>query len=345
MRQFVKLFFVVFVLLNAPSTFADSALLQREDVQHFINTMVKQHHFDRRQLVGIIKAAEFQPQIIESMDKPYEKKTWDVYKALFLTPPRVQAGIEFWQANQKALERAEKEYGVPADMIVAIIGVETLYGKHQGNYRVLDALTTLAFHYPKRSPFFTKELGEFLLLCREHGVPATKYLGSYAGAMGKPQFMPSSYRFYAVDFTGNGKSDLMNDDTDAIGSVANYFHRHGWKMNADVAEPVNVSGGRYKKLTTNSKTPDYTFQQLMAAGVKPVSAVLNPPAKAGLIELTTQTGEEYWLAYPNFYVITRYNTSPQYAMVVYLFASQLHNQWVSLHHSLHPLAEESAVGG
>ncbi len=348
MCRLFRIFFVGLALLTPSLAFADAALLQQEDVQKFMNTMVKQHHFDRRQLVSILKAAEFQPQIIESMDKPFEKKTWDVYKALFLTPPRVQAGIEFWQANQKALERAEKEYGVPADMIVAIIGVETLYGKHQGNYRVLDALTTLAFHYPKRAPFFTKELGEFLLLCREHGVPATKYLGSYAGAMGKPQFMPSSYRFYAVDFTGNGKSDLMNDDTDAIGSVANYFHHHGWIMNADVVQPVNVSGGRYKKLTTNSKMPNYAFNQLLSAGIKPVSPVVHPPAKAGLIELTTPAGEEYWLAYPNFYVITHYNTSPQYAMVVYLFAQQLHNQWASLHQniiSLHPLAAKNAAGG
>ena len=348
MRQVVKWVLVVFVILNTSAAFAEAALLQREDVQQFMNTMVKQHHFDRRQLAATLKSAEFQPQIIESMERPYEKKTWDVYKALFLTPPRVQAGIEFWRANQKALERAEKEYGVPADMIVAIIGVETLYGKHQGNYRVLDALTTLAFHYPKRSPFFTKELGEFLLLCREHGVPATKYTGSYAGAMGKPQFMPSSYRFYAVDFTGNGKSDLMNDDSDSIGSVANYFHRHGWKMNGEVAQPVNVSGSRYKKLSTNSKMPDYAFKKLIDYGVKPVSAVMNPPAKAGLIELITQSGEEYWLAYPNFYVITHYNTSPQYAMVVYLFAQQLHNQWASLHQkviSLHPSVEDTAAGG
>ena len=251
MRQLGRLCFVFIVLFNTCCTYADEALVQRKDVQRFINKMVKQSHFDRKQLVAIMKEAQFQPQIIESMDKPFEKKTWDVYKALFLTPQRVQAGIEFWQANQKTLERAEREYGVPPQIIVAIIGVETLYGKHQGNYRVLDALTTLAFNYPKRAPFFTKELGEFLLLCREQHVPANQYTGSYAGAMGKPQFMPSSYRFYAVDFTGNGQRDLMNDDRDAIGSVANYFHKHGWKLNEDVAQPVNMIGSGYKKLMTN----------------------------------------------------------------------------------------------
>ena len=329
MRQLATLFFALFVLFNTCCIYADQALVQRRDVQAFVDKLVRKDHFDRRQLIAIMKEARFQPQIIESMDKPYEKKTWDVYRALFLTPQRVQEGLQFWRANQHALERAQRKYGVPASVIVAIIGVETLYGKHQGNYRVLDALTTLAFYYPKRSEFFTKELGEFLQLCREQGVPANQYMGSYAGAMGKPQFMPSSYRFYAVDFTGNGKRDLMNDDRDVIGSVANYFHQHGWKMNKSVVQPVNVSGSRYKSLTTNSKTADYSFKQLIAAGVKPQSAVVDHPQRAGLIELTTQKGQEYWMAYPNFYVITRYNTSPQYALVVYLLSQQLSNEWAS----------------
>jgi membrane-bound lytic murein transglycosylase B len=337
MRQVGTFFLALFVLFNACSTYADEALVQRRDVRQFIDKLVRKDHFDRRQLTAILKEAKFQPQIIESMDKPYEKKTWDVYKALFLTSQRVQAGIEFWRKNQSALELAQKKYGVPAHIIVAIIGVETLYGQHQGNYRVLDALTTLAFNYPKRSEFFTKELGEFLLLCREQHVPADQYMGSYAGAMGKPQFMPSSYRFYAVDFTGNGKRDLMNDDRDVIGSVANYFHMHGWKMNRGVAQPASVSGSRYKALAMNSKMANYAFKHLIADGVKPVSAVVDHSDKAGVIELMTDNGEEYWIAYPNFYVITRYNTSPQYALVVYLLSQQLNNQWASIqnHSSSH----------
>ncbi len=330
MRRVSMLFFAAVVLLLSYNAYADDALARRKDVNHFIDKMVKQHHFDRKQLIAIMRQAQFQPQIIASMERPYEKKTWDVYKNLFLTPQRVEAGIAFWQANQKALEQAQREFGVPANIIVAIIGVETLYGKHQGNYRVLDALTTLAFDYPKRSDFFTKELGEYLLLCREQGVPATQYMGSYAGAMGKPQFMPSSYRFYAVDFTGNGKRDLMNDDRDVIGSVANYFHKHGWKMNESVVQPVNVSGSRYKTIATNRRAADYGFKELIDAGVKPVSWLAHPPLKAGLIELTTEKGPEYWMAYPNFYVITHYNTSPQYALVVYILSQRLSSQWASL---------------
>ncbi len=241
----------------------------------------------------------------------------------------MQAGLEFWRANSEALARAEKQYSVPANIIVAIIGVETLYGKHQGNYRVLDALSTLAFNYPKRSAFFTKELSEYLLLCREQHVPPTQYLGSYAGAIGKPQFMPSSYRYYAADFNGHAKIDLMNDDSAVIASVANYFHKHGWEMNQGIAQPASVEGSSYKKFNTDNKTAAYNVQQLEAAGIKPLTAAANAPSRVGLIELITQTGQEFWLAYPNFYVITRYNSSPQYAMAVYLFSQQLKSQWAA----------------
>lgn len=323
----VKVCLGLVCLLLSQICSADKALLERKEAQLFMDKMVKQYHFDRKQLRSILAASQFQPKIIESMDKPYEKKTWDIYKALFLTEQRVEGGIEFWRKNQHVLREIEKKYGVPPEIIVAIIGVETLYGQKQGTYRVLDALTTLAFYYPKRSEFFTKELGEFLLLCREQHVAADKYVGSYAGAMGKPQFMPSSYRFYAVDFNGKGTRDLMNNDQDVVASIANYFHKHGWKNKEAIVEPVAVNGSHYKTLMTNSRKPDYTLQHLLEAGVKPVEPVTNPSCKVGLIELTTPMGQEYWMAHPNFYVITRYNTSPQYALVVYLLSQQLQQQW------------------
>jgi membrane-bound lytic murein transglycosylase B len=326
MLRFIKIGILSFTLLISAYATADEALVKRKDVQAFITKMVKEHHFNRNDVVLALKQAQYQPQIIESMDKPFEKKTWDIYRDLFLTPQRLQAGIEFWQQNQDILHKAEQQYGVPADIIVAIIGVETLYGKHQGNYRVLDALTTLAFYYPKREVFFKKELIEYLLLCREHDVSPTNYLGSYAGAIGKPQFMPSSYRFYAIDFTGKGTRDLINDDKDVIASVANYFHKHGWKINEAVAQPARVSGWRYKQIQTNSRAPNYDLKRLMAAGIKPDTSPPHYLRRAGLIELTTEKGQEFWLAYPNFYVITHYNTSPQYALVVYLLAQQLRSQ-------------------
>lgn len=327
MRRLILLCLAFATLISSFNAQADKAFTQRKDVQTFINYMVKNYAFNRQQLTTVMSDVVLQPQIIESMNKPYEKKSWDVYKQLFLTPQRVQGGIDFWKANQESLAKAEKQYNVPANVIVAIIGIETLYGKNQGSYRVLDALSTLAFNYPKRSEFFTKELKEYLLLCREHKVPPTQYLGSYAGAMGKPQFMPSSYRFYAADFSGNAKKDLMNDDQAVIASVANYFHKHGWHLNQGVAQPAKVEGTQVKRINTANKTAAYELKQLAAAGIKPLTASLNQPGKVGLIELTTEAGPEYWLAYPNFYVITRYNTSPQYALAVYLLSQQLKSQW------------------
>lgn len=308
-----------------PFSWGDAALLKRPEVQSFITSMVRQHQFDRKQLTAILTEAKFQPKIIEAMDRPYEKKDWDIYQALFLTNDRLNRGIEFWKANKNALAKAEKEYGVPASLIVAIVGVETYYGKNQGDYRVLDALTTLAFDYPKRAPFFSKELAEYLLLCREQKVSATHYLGSYAGAIGKPQFMPSSYRAYAVDFEGVGRADLRSKDADVISSVANYMHRHGWAYNQPVTEPVSVSSLETKNLVMNSKFPNYLSSQLLKTGVSPLNTTMIPskPSKAGVIELNTAKGEEYWMAYPNFYVITHYNTSPQYALVVHLLSQQL----------------------
>ncbi|OGV45009.1 MAG: lytic murein transglycosylase B [Legionellales bacterium RIFCSPHIGHO2_12_FULL_42_9] len=324
----IKLLLMSMLFLSSIS-YADQALTQRKEVQRFINNMVTQHGFKKQTLVAVFNDATLQPQIIESMNMPFEKKDWDTYRELFLTPQRLQEGLAFWQANQKALKEAEKRYQVPANIIVSILGVETLYGKHQGNYRVIDALSTLAFNYPKRSNFFSKELSEYLLLCREHHINPNQYLGSYAGAIGKPQFMPSSYRYYAADFKNNSKIDLINDDEAVIASVANYFHKHGWAMNQGVAQPAKISGLGIKHINTQYKKAVYDPSLLARSGVHPLTAAMNQPKKAGVIELTTPKGTEYWLAYPNFYVITRYNSNPQYALVVYLFAQHLQRQWVA----------------
>lgn len=313
---------LIIALCAMHTTMADPALLQQKAVQSFVSDLVTHHGFSKKAVVDSLNQAKIQPAILNAMDHPYEKKNWTEYKKLFLTQTRIEAGLAFWKANRAALARAEKEYGVPAQMIVAILGVETIYGKKQGEYRVLDALSTLAFYYPKRSTFFTKELKEYFLLCRERKVAPTHYMGSYAGAIGMPQFMPSSYRFYAVDFSGKGKTDLVSNDSDVIGSVANYFHKHGWKMYDGVAQPAALRASS-KGLKTNTRFANYSLQALAKAGVRGVTAALNPPNKAGLLALDTGVGTEYWLAYPNFYVITRYNTSPQYALVVHQFAETL----------------------
>jgi membrane-bound lytic murein transglycosylase B len=312
------------------SAIADRAFTQRDDVQLFIKNTSQTYHFTKQELTETMNHVQLQPKIIEAMDKPYEKKNWDVYRDLFLTPQRINAGIDFWRANQNTLAKAQKIYGVPAEIIVAILGVETLYGTHQGQYRVLDALATLAFNYPKRAPYFTKELQEYLLLCREHKVPATQYLGSYAGAIGQPQFMPGSYRYYAVDFNNKGKRDLINNNDDVIGSVANYFQKHGWQTNAEIVQQAQLHGYHYRHIVMNPKTVNYNYTQLEAAGIKPVTATWNHPQQAALLEFLTNEGKEYWLAYPNFFVITRYNTSPQYALVVYLLSQKLKADWANI---------------
>jgi|TARA_R110002126_G_scaffold239409_1_gene382647 membrane-bound lytic murein transglycosylase B len=332
MKQFTRLVMIISTVCYAGFSFADAALVKQKDAQAFIQTMVDKHHFKRADVVSVLKQVKFQPRIIELMERPYEKKNWDKYSTIFLTPERLQGGLDFWRDNQETLTQAEKKFGVPASVIVSILGVETKYGKYQGTYRVLDAVSTLAFYYPKRASYFTRELEEYMLLCREQGVPVSQYVGSYAGAMGQPQFMPSNYRVYAVDFSGKDHPDLINEKKDVIFSVANYFKRHGWETNGEVTNPALVKGSKYKALRTNSRRPDYAYKHLLQSGVVPVTPLKNPPQKAGLIELNTHgDAYAYWLAYPNFYVITRYNTSPQYALVVHLLSEQLQQRWDAQH--------------
>ncbi len=331
MRMKARIAVFLGLFLSVGVLYADDALLRKKAAQVFVQDMAEKHGFKRAYVEDALKEAQYKSRIIELMNQPYEKKTWDVYRAIFLTPERVEGGIKFWHDNQESLARAEKKFGVPASVIVAILGVETRYGEKQGTYRVLDALTTLAFYYPKRSAYFKRELEQYLLLCKEHKVPVTEYVGSYAGAIGQPQFMPSSYRQYAVDFKkagDNSHPDLVRENKDVIASIANYFKRHGWKSGEDVVEPAVVKGDAYEKLKTNGRRANYSYKKLVRAGVKPAEPVKNPPSRAGLIELQLKgDGHVYWMAFHNFYVIMRYNISPQYALVVHLLSKQLQEQY------------------
>jgi membrane-bound lytic murein transglycosylase B len=232
----------------------------------------------------------------------------------------VTNGVAFWQEHQVALARAEKEYGVPPEIIVSIIGVETNYGRNTGNWYVMDALTTLAFDYPPRGPFFRSELVNYLILTREQKHNPAEFKGSYAGAMGYGQFMPSSYRNFAVDFDGDGFTDIWNNPTDAIGSVANYFKKHGWQKGAAVVVPAKLTRARDQLLANESFNavvpPAISIQDWKKAGIAPVAKVSNNmPAIA--VEFDGVNGLEYWFGLQNFYTITRYNRSPMYAMAVY----------------------------
>jgi membrane-bound lytic murein transglycosylase B len=245
--------------------------------------------------------------------------TWREYRPIFVTSKRIGRGNDFLRLHHEILQRAEKEYGVPAEIITAIIGVETYYGRLSGKTQVFDSLVTLGFDYPPRSRFFLSELEQFLLLTREEDIDVSVVRGSYAGAMGMPQFISSSYRQYAVDFDGDGKRDLWNSTADVIGSVANYFKVHGWKSGGQVVVPARVKGQIEE--TRNKLKPHTSISDLAAQGVVPEVAV-DDSAKATVITLKGKRGKEYWLGLDNFYVITRYNHSALYAMAVYQLSQE-----------------------
>ena len=293
------------------------------DVQTFIDEMVDEHAFDRDQLNSIFSQAQRRDDIIELMSRPAEKRLeWGEYRKIFLTKSRIEGGVAFWEANEETLARAEEKFGVDAQVIVAIIGVETRYGGNTGSHRVIDALSTLAFDYPPRSKFFRGELEQYLILAREENIDLLSTNGSYAGAMGYGQFIPSSYRNYAVDFDGDGVRDLWGSPMDIIGSVANYLHVHGWDLGATVTTPATVSGDGYAGLLEKGYKPNTAVGKMQASGITPASPV-PADAQAALLELVNTQGPEYWLALNNFYVITRYNHSPLYAMAVYQLSEEI----------------------
>ncbi|MET0442529.1 MAG: lytic murein transglycosylase B [Casimicrobiaceae bacterium] len=300
---------------------------ERADVRAFVDELVEEQGFDKRTLTRAFAAARYQPRIVAAMDRPLvEPPKWYEYAPQFLTPERIDGGVAFYARNAAALERAEREFGVPADVIVAIIGVETYYGRNLGSYRVFDALTTLAFDYPRRATFFRGELKEYLRLTREQGLSPLAPKGSFAGAMGVPQFMPGSYRRFAIDFDGDAHVDLWASTADVIGSVANYLARHDWQPGEPVLLPATIDaderdavlrkldGGMSERRTlaaweSDGVTADTLASQLPADTVG-LLALEDPPAD-GAARAT------YWIACANFFVITRYNRSRLYASAVW----------------------------
>jgi membrane-bound lytic murein transglycosylase B len=289
---------------------------QHERFNEFAKELEAEHGIKPAQTKIWLAQAERLESVLNAISRPAEKtKTWADYRKIFLTEKRIEQGKQFLTDNAELLNKAEQEFGVPKEIIGAIIGVETYYGKRQGNYRVLDSLSTLAFDYPKRSLFW-RELKEFFVLSQEQGVEPYEIKGSYAGAMGYGQFIPSSYRYYAIDYDGDGKKDLWTNKADAIGSVANYFKRHSWKQGEAVTQRVRVSGSEYEEAVNDRLKPKWKVSELKALGVTPTEAVADD-ASATLVKLMGENGAEFWLGNHNFYVITRYNHSRMYAMAVY----------------------------
>jgi membrane-bound lytic murein transglycosylase B len=317
--------------LASPPTPAEGAAAnyaQRPEVRSFIDEMVSERGFDAKALRRLFAQVEYQPKVIELISRPVlTPPKWYEFAPRFLAPERVDAGAAFWRAHEPALVRAEKEFGVPPEIIVAIIGVETYYGRYTGTYRVLDALTTLAFDYPRRGDFFRSELKQFLLLMRDERIPPLEPRGSYAGAMGLPQFMPSSIRAYALDYDADGRVDLADDADDAIGSVANYLARHGWERGQPLMSPAVIEDDArdavLQKLDAGlSETRP--LGQWQACGVDAFDSVEGlVPDPVGLLMLEEEGGPSYWIAFNNWFVITRYNRSRLYASAVVELAQAL----------------------
>jgi membrane-bound lytic murein transglycosylase B len=311
--------FLLTVLWAAlPAAFATPAAALdagREDVSAFIREMAERHGFASPELTRVISGAESQPSIIAAMTRPAEKTlAWHEYRARFITERRVARGTETARAEADALVRAAG-LGVPAEVLLAIVGVETFYGENTGKHRVIDALATLAFDYPPRSPFFRGELEQFLLMSREETLDPLAPLGSYAGAMGIPQFMPTSFRSFAVDGDGDGHRDLWGSWGDVFASVANYLQRHGWRSGEPVMLPADVSGANLAGLEFGKLALSDTIASLRARGVK-IDTALPPDTPAVLVQLAGTSGPEYRVGLANFHAITRYNRSQLYASAV-----------------------------
>ena len=309
---------IMILLAQVFSVFAEN-YADREDVKKFANELAELGSFTSDGVLTVFRQAEYKQNIIDAISRPAERTLeWDEYQDIFLTKSRVSNGKSFMETHQDALIRARKEFGVPPVIIAAVIGVETMYGRYRGNYRVIDALTTLAFDYPKRARFFRKELREFFILVQEENQLIMELEGSYAGAMGYGQFIPSSYRRYAVDFDADGVRDIWNNPVDAIGSVANYLSEHGWKE-GKIAVQVDADNA-VESVFNVSLRPSSTVLEMQTLGVKVNS---QPNASVSPMKLFGKHGPEYWLGFNNFYVITRYNHSKLYAMAVFQLSEAL----------------------
>lgn len=320
---------LIFVCLFSFSNrlLAGSGLSQRPDIQAFAKQMQAKHNYDEKELLALFDQIELRPSVITAMQRPYEAKPWHQYRQAFITQARISEGVAFYKKHEATLKKAEQQFGVPAEIITAIIGVETLYGKNTGNHPVFESLATLAFDYPPRSKFFSSELEHYLLLTKEQGFDPLALKGSYAGAMGGPQFIASSYRQYAVDYSGSGKKDLLNNWQDIIGSVANYFQKNGWKTAEPIVYTAKANNKNYAPLLSpkTNPSPKYSFAEIKKAGIS-TQATLADNTAVALIALEETQGESLWVALNNFYVITRYNHSNLYAMAVYELSEKIKAQ-------------------
>jgi membrane-bound lytic murein transglycosylase B len=311
----------LFAVWCAIAAAADAPATLRPQVETFIAEMVDKHGMAQAELRALMRQARLQRDILRAMSMQSTARPWRQYRPLYVNPQRVAGGAKFWATHERLLARAEREFGVPAEIIVATIGVETVYGTYTGTHRVLDALTTLAFDFPRRADFFRDELEQFLLLARDRVLDPLSIRGSYAGAMGIPQFLPSSYQRYAIDFDGDGRKNLLDNVADAIGSVANYYRTFGWQEGRPIVVGAKVEGDGYAALAERGIEAAIDAATLKQSGVAPAQDIGEDPV--AMLVLEGEAGNEYWLGLSNFYVITRYNRSVNYAMSVFQLAQEI----------------------
>lgn len=307
-------------LLLLPMTgYADYS--QTAKGQAFIQSMTGQHGYTKAALQQLFSQVSRDDRILQKISRPAEKtKAWYEYKSLFINEQQIERGKSFYQKHQQVLQAAYQRFGVDPNIIVAILGIETRYGRVMGNDQVLTALATIAFDYPRREKFFTSELSAFLKMAKQEGFDPLTPQGSYAGAMGMAQFMPSSFLNYAVDYDGDGKRDLWHNPNDAIFSIANYLAKHGWERDAIIVDRAMLHGQDY--LGRYQHKPFTTLADLKAQGVFPMMAVVADKTPAGMLRLQAKSGFQDYITFKNFAVITTYNTSPLYAMAVVELANQ-----------------------
>ena len=318
---------LVALLVCGANSVADSHVLDPgAEIEPFVARMADNHGVPAHRTRALLARAKVLDSVLEAIRRPAERKPWHEYRKIFVTEKRIGRGAEFWREHASVLTRAEERFGVPPEIIVAIIGVESFYGVHRGRFRVLDALATLGFRYPKRSEFFLSELEAFVLLCDEEHLDAASVEGSYAGAMGISQFISSSYRRYAIDFNDDGSRDLMRSPEDAIGSVANYLAMHGWSPGAAIAVRAEVEGDAFRAVVEQGMKPHASLASLRASGVS-FATYAADEEQAALLEFETANGFEYWVGLTNFYAITRYNHSRLYALAVVQLARRIRERF------------------
>jgi len=302
---------------------------QHPGAEEFAAKAASEYNLDQQEVILLLQNARFKQSIVDAISRPAEAKPWYDYRPIFVTDKRTRGGIKFWRENEALIAQASEKFGVDPQVIVSIIGVETNYGGNTGGYRVLDALATLSFYYPDtgndRSDFFSRELMNFLILGDEESLPMEEVSGSYAGAMGLGQFMPSSYREYAVDMDGDGRRDLWSSLPDVIGSVANYLHRHGWELDQPVTYPAVVAASADMELVTRRDFKPKKSIDVIAQGGFTSSEPVSADTLAAVTRLKEKDGDHYFITFKNFYVITRYNRSPLYAMAVYELSEAIRN--------------------